>query len=64
MLAALNNVFNLKWEEKSPKDRYKHVQIVKTCTNMYKQKKELNSQCGRSSRSNWNINMLASVDQG
>ena len=29
MFAALNNVFNLKWEEKSSKDRYKHVQIVK-----------------------------------
>ena len=33
MFAAINNVFNLKWE-KSSKNRYKHVQIVKTCTNI------------------------------
>ena len=32
MFAALNNVFNLKWEEKSSKNRYKYVQIIKTCT--------------------------------
>ena len=61
MFPALNNAFNLKREEKLSKDRYKHVQIVKTCTNS---KKELYSQCGRSSRSNWNTHMLASVEQG